>query len=97
LKLEQMPLVHFRVMPGRGVPFQESMEAMFSLQKEGKILHVGISNVSREELQLVMTMGKIATVENMYGHGQRTTLTMHNGESRGGEEVLDICEIGRAS
>jgi len=39
-----------------------------------------------------MNMGKIASVENMYGHGQRTTLKMVYGENRGGEEVLDICE-----
>jgi len=36
LKLEQISLVHFRVMPA-GVPFAESMDAMFALQKEGKI------------------------------------------------------------
>jgi len=39
-----------------------------------------------------MKMGRIATVENMYGHGQRTTFKSHFGENRGGEEVLDICE-----
>jgi pyridoxine 4-dehydrogenase len=37
-------------------------------------------------------MGPIATVENMYGHGQRSTLKMAYGESRGGAEVLAICE-----
>ena len=40
-----------------------------------------------------MAMGTIATVENMYGHGQRTSSKlMHDGETRGGEEVLAICE-----
>jgi pyridoxine 4-dehydrogenase len=92
LKLEQMSLVHFRIMPGSAVPFKESMNAMFDLQKEGKILHVGVSNVSPEELQIAMTMGEIATVENMYGHAQRTTMKMAYGETRGGEEVLTICE-----
>ena len=92
LQLEQLSLVHFRVMPHGGVPFAESMDAMFALQKEEKILHIGVSNVSRSELEIAMNMGRIATVENMYGHGQRTTLTMPYGENRGGEEVLDICE-----
>lgn len=92
LKLEQMPLVHFRTMHGSDVPFKESMDAMFSLQKEGKILHVGVSNVNPDELKTAMAMGNIATVENMYGHAQRTTLKMAYGESRGGEEVLVICE-----
>jgi len=92
LRLEQLSLVHFRVMPHGGVPFAESMDAMFALQKEEKILHIGVSNVSRSELEIAMNMGRIATVENMYGHGQRTTLKMAYGENRGGEEVLDICE-----
>ena len=92
LKLEQIQLVHFRVMPHSAVPFKESMAAMFGLQKEGKILHLGVSNVSREELETAMAMGTIATVENMYGHAQRITLKMAYGENRGGGEVLDICE-----
>ena len=37
-------------------------------------------------------MGPIATVENMYGYAQRTTLRHSHGEDRGGEEVLDLCE-----
>jgi pyridoxine 4-dehydrogenase len=91
LKLEQVALVHFRVI-GHGVPFEESMGAMFEMQKEGKILHVGISNVTPAELATAMSMGTVATVENMYGHGQRTTLKMAYGENKGGEEVLRICE-----
>jgi len=93
LKLEQISLVHFRVIHGSDVPFKESMDAMFELQKEGKILHVGVSNVHADELQIAMSMGPIATVENMYGHAQRTSVKlMHGGETRGGEEVLAICE-----
>jgi aryl-alcohol dehydrogenase-like predicted oxidoreductase len=92
LKLEQISLVHFRAMAHSAVPFKESMDAMFELQKEGKILHVGVSNVTRQELQTAISMGEIATVENMYGHAQRTTLIQGHMESNGGEEVFDICE-----
>jgi pyridoxine 4-dehydrogenase len=92
LKQEQITLVHFRTMPHSDVPFDESLSAMFELQKEGKILHVGLSNVSREDLQKGMAMGSIATVENMYGYGQRTSMTSPHGVSNGGEEVLDLCE-----
>jgi diketogulonate reductase-like aldo/keto reductase len=53
---------------------------------------MGVSNVTREELETAMQMGHVATVENMYGHGQRTTIQTPYGENRGGEEVLDICE-----
>ncbi len=93
LKLEQISLVHFRIIAGGDVPLKESMDAMFELQKEGKILHVGISNVSIDELHTAMSMGPIATVENMFGHAQRTSLKLqHGGETRGGEELLAICE-----
>lgn len=92
LKVEQMSLVHFRVMPGSPVPFKECIDAMFEMQKEGKILHIGVSNVNVEELETALEMGSIATVENMYGHAQRTTHISPYGENRGGEEVLSICE-----
>jgi aryl-alcohol dehydrogenase-like predicted oxidoreductase len=92
LKLEQMSLVHFRVMHNNPVPFKESMDAMFALQKEGKILHVGVSNVTPEELETAIQLGPIATVENMYGHAQRTIHVTPHGANRGGEEVLSICE-----
>jgi len=95
LKIEQIQLVHFRVIVGGGVPFKESMDAMFELQKEGKILHVGVSNVNVEELQTAMSMGEIATVENMYGYGQRTTIKIYHAENRGGQEVLSICEANQ--
>jgi aryl-alcohol dehydrogenase-like predicted oxidoreductase len=92
LKLEQITLVHFRAIGGGDVPFKESLSAMLELQKEGKILHLGISNVSPEELEMAMSMGQIATVENMYGHGQRTSIKIYGAENKGGEEVLAICE-----
>jgi aryl-alcohol dehydrogenase-like predicted oxidoreductase len=91
LKIDQVTLVHFRAIGGT-MNLQESMETMFQLQREGKILHVGVSNVTRKDLETAMTMGEIATVENMYGHAQRTTHKAGHMESNGGEEVLDICE-----
>jgi aryl-alcohol dehydrogenase-like predicted oxidoreductase len=91
LKIHQVTLVHFRAMGG-AMNFHQSMETMFEMQREGKILHVGVSNVTREELQTAMQMGKIATVENMYGHAQRTTHGEGHFISNGGEELLDICE-----
>ena len=93
LKSDQITLVHFRVMPGSDVPFKESMQAMFDMQKEGKILHIGMSNVNPDELSTAMKMGNIATVENMYGHAQRNSKQLaHGGDTRGGGEVLAICE-----
>jgi pyridoxine 4-dehydrogenase len=91
LKIDQVTLVHFRAMGG-AMNFEESMEAMFKMQQEGKILHVGVSNVTREEVKIAIKMGDIATVENMYGHAQRQTHRAGHMVSNGGEEVLDICE-----
>jgi aryl-alcohol dehydrogenase-like predicted oxidoreductase len=91
LKLNQIILVHFRIMHGdKG--FEDSMEAMFTMQQEGKILHVGVSNVNADELHRAMKIGPIASVENMYGHAQRYSVNAGYGETRGGEEVLHICE-----
>ncbi|WP_018615342.1 aldo/keto reductase [Segetibacter koreensis] len=93
LKLEQLPVVHFRMSTHNNpVPFAESVDAMFQLQREGKILHVGLSNVTDAELQWGLKHGKIATVQNMYSFTQRTTAKLPIGETRGGEEVLKTCE-----
>jgi pyridoxine 4-dehydrogenase len=92
LKREQIQLVHLRLMGHGAVPLDEQLGAMFEMQKEGKILHVGLSNVNREELEAGLKLGAIATVENMYGYAQRTSLSAPYGETRGGEEVLPLCE-----
>lgn len=91
LKLEQLQLVHFRVMPNSETPFKESLQTMFDLQKEGKILHVGLSNVSPEELEIGLSMGNIASVENAFGYGQRTSFSFHGQENRGLQEVMPLC------
>src|ERR1700744_4619678 len=88
LKIDQVTLVHFRALGG-AMNFQQSMEAMFQMQQEGKILHVGVSNVTRGEMETAMKMGQIATVENMYGHAQRITHQQGHMVSNGGGELLD--------
>jgi len=92
LKQEQIQLVHLRLMGHGAVPLAEQLGAMFEMQQEGKIRHIGLSNVSLEELITGLQLGEIATVENMYGYAQRTTLREAHGETQGGEEVLALCE-----
>ena len=92
LRQEQVQLVHLRLMGHGDVPLADQLGAMFEMQKEGKIQHVGLSNVSRAELAEGLAMGEIATVENMYGYAQRTTLRDAHGETQGGEEILALCE-----
>jgi pyridoxine 4-dehydrogenase len=91
LKIEQVTLVHLRAMGGLS-NFEEGLEAMFKMQEEGKILHVGVSNVTASDLKTALRIGTIATVENMYGHAQRTTVKNPHGETHGGEELLELCE-----
>jgi len=91
LKTDQIKLVHLRSMGSPDI-FKEGLEAMFTMQQEGKILHVGVSNVSVSDLKTALSMGNIATVENMYGHAQRNTLNQHHRETHGGGEVLELCE-----
>lgn len=91
LKLDQIPLVHFRYMPGSPIPFEKSYEAVLKMQQEGKILHVGVSCVGPYELNKALEMGEVASVENAFGYGQRTTFEMHGVEVRGLQEVMDIC------
>ena len=88
---EQVQLVHLRLMGDGPVPLAEQLGAMFEMQREGKILHVGLSNVTPEQLAEGLQLGPIATVENMFGYAQRTTLTHAHGSNPGGEEVLDLC------
>ena len=92
LRREQIQLVHLRLMGHGTVPLEEQLGAMFEMRQEGKIQHVGLSNVTREELETGLKLGEIATVENMYGYGQRTTVVLPYGTNPGGEEVLDLCE-----
>ncbi len=91
LKIDQVTLVHLRVI-GAMDHFEKALEAMFAMQREGKILHVGVSNVTPDQLLAAMGLGEIATVENMFGHAQRATHKTPNGDHPGGEEVLHICE-----
>jgi len=91
LKIDQIKLVHLRVMPGSDTPLEDSLETMFNMQREGKILHVGISNVSPKEMEKALSIGNIASVENAFGYGQRTTFKQFNNENRGMQEVMDIC------
>ena len=43
LGIDQLKLVHLRVMPGSEVSFDESMAAMFEMQEEEKIQRVGLA------------------------------------------------------
>jgi pyridoxine 4-dehydrogenase len=80
LRLEQIPLYQFHV-PDPKVPYAESVGAIAELQKEGKVRHVGISNVSPEQLREAQGIVNVVSVQNRF-----------NVTDRASQAVLDICE-----
>lgn len=93
LKLEQLPLVHYGKAASRpgDYDYEEGLETMLALQKEGKILHVGLSNATIDQFNTAIKMGKIASVENMYSYTQRVTDPASPYGFQGGE-LLPLCE-----
>lgn len=58
--------------PDPKVPFAESVQTLTALQKEGKIQHIGLSNVSLEQLQTAQAMAPIVSVQNRFSLSDRT-------------------------
>ena len=73
--------LYFIHKPDPAVPFQESVAALFDLQAEGMIEHVGVSNVTLSQLRLAQTAGAIAAVENRFSplHDDRAVLDACHG------------------
>jgi pyridoxine 4-dehydrogenase len=79
LKLDRIELYQLhRVDPK--VPFEESLGALIELRDEGKIAHIGLSNVSVAQLERGLAITEIVTVQNRY-----------NLSDRASEDVLDAC------
>jgi pyridoxine 4-dehydrogenase len=80
LRLDRIDLYQLHS-PDSKVPYEDSVGALKELQDEGKIRHIGISNVSLDELEQARALVEVVTVQNRY-----------NLEDRGSEDVLDRCE-----
>ncbi|HLI59133.1 MAG TPA: aldo/keto reductase [Solirubrobacteraceae bacterium] len=79
LGLERIDLFQLhRIDPA--VPVAESLGALVELQQEGKIRHIGLSEVTIEELQEAQRTAEIASVQNLY-----------NLANRSAEPLLDHC------
>jgi len=63
------------------VPMEDSLGELIKLQAEGKIRHLGLSNVSVEQLKRARALVKIVSVQNRYNLGDRAS-----------EDVLQVCE-----
>jgi pyridoxine 4-dehydrogenase len=80
LGLERIDLYQFH-RPDPAVPYQESVGELVRLKDEGKIRHIGVSNVNEEQLGQALALTEIASVQNRY-----------NLSDRGSEGVLNRCE-----
>jgi pyridoxine 4-dehydrogenase len=79
LKVDRIDLYQLHS-PDPQVPLEDSLGALKELQDEGKVRHIGISNVSREELDRARRMVDVVTVQNRF-----------NLEDRHSEDVLEAC------
>lgn len=79
LKLEQIDLYQLH-RPDSKVPFAESIGALAQMKQEGKIRHIGISNVNLEQIKEARNVVEIASVQN------RFSIT-----NRQNEDTLDYC------
>lgn len=79
LKLERIELYQLHA-PDDNVPYEESLGALIELREEGKIAHIGVSNVSVELLEQALAMTEVVTVQNRYNLADRAS-----------EDVLDAC------
>jgi pyridoxine 4-dehydrogenase len=80
LKLDRIDLYQLHS-PDPQVPFEDSVGALKELQEEGKIRHVGLSNVTVDELERGRGIVEVVTVQNRY-----------NLEDRDSEDVLEACQ-----
>jgi pyridoxine 4-dehydrogenase len=80
LKIDQIALYQLH-RPDPKVPFAESVGALVELKNEGKIRHIGLSNVSERQLREAQKIVPVVSVQNRYNTGDRSS-----------ESMVDLCE-----
>jgi pyridoxine 4-dehydrogenase len=80
LKIEQIPLYQFH-RPDPAVPLEDSIGALVTLKDQGKIRHIGLSNVDEDQLRRAQRLTPIVSIQNRY-----------NVDDRRSEPLVDLCE-----
>jgi pyridoxine 4-dehydrogenase len=88
LRLDRIDVYQFH-RPDPKVPFEDSVGELARMREEGKIRHVGLSNVTIEELRRAQEIVPIVTVQNHYNLADRASERMTVAES---EAMIDVCE-----
>jgi aryl-alcohol dehydrogenase-like predicted oxidoreductase len=73
--------VHQLHAPDNAVSFEASVEALAKLREQGKIRHVGLSNVTREHIERARKIVPIVSVQNRYSFADRES-----------DFIVDYCE-----
>jgi len=81
LRLERIDLYQFHTVDP-DVPFEESVGTLVELRDEGKIGHIGLSNVDADQLARAREIVPVVSVQNRYSI-----------EVRDSEPVLEECEV----
>lgn len=87
LRLDRIDIYQFH-RPDPKVPFEESVGALAKMREEGKIRHIGLSNVTIDQLAHAQKIVPIVTVQNHYNLAMRESEHMTVAES---EEMIDLC------
>jgi pyridoxine 4-dehydrogenase len=80
LRLEQIDLYQLHTVDER-IPFEDSLGALAELRQQGKIRHVGLSNVSVDQIERAKKVVPVVSVQNRYSLIDRAA-----------ERVLEYCE-----
>jgi pyridoxine 4-dehydrogenase len=80
LRLDQIPLYQYH-RPDPKVPLADSLGTLVQLKDEGKIRHIGVSNVSEHQLRVAQQVTPVVSVQNRY-----------NAADRKSESMVDLCE-----
>jgi aryl-alcohol dehydrogenase-like predicted oxidoreductase len=80
LGLERIDLYQLH-RPDPAVPYPESVGELVRMKEEGKIRHIGISNVDEEQLDQALALTEVVSVQNRYNLADRAS-----------EGVLERCE-----
>jgi pyridoxine 4-dehydrogenase len=80
LRLDQIALYQFH-RPDPKVPYAESIGALVELKEQGKIRHIGVSNVSEDQLREAQRLTPVVSVQNRYNLADRAS-----------EPIVDLCD-----
>lgn len=64
LRLDCLPLVHFRFLPDGPTPFPEAIGTMIDFRRQGLINEIGVSHVTVDQLDQALALTPVASVEN---------------------------------